>query len=883
MRWVSKLRQRLLFMILLVLLPAATIIAFDVIEARARQVKAAELQGRQLAQSITGALDRAISHVEGTLDLLAQLPEVRNLTTSACSALLTQVAQAQPRYATIIAANPTGDTVCTSNPKAIGVSSADRPWFQQVLATRSFTIGDYTIGRVSHRPILGFGAPLHNAGNALSGVVYASLDLGWFGAHDIAEGLPANASFTLIDQHGVVMARYPDDGHWATKSVAGSALFAALTQTTGTADIALADLDGRETFFHLLKLQRNAQAAAIYLAVGLNLDPELASINRNISIKVALLLAAAAAITAFSYLTSTRMISRPVQNLVGLSSRIAGGDFSVRSGLAHDRSEFGHLAKSLDSMAEELQRSQEELNEQQGYMRSVLDNMSEMVFCFDHDGRVVFMNGAARALGLPKDALTYRDLIAGTDALLDQNLAPLPFDRIPVVRVMNGETVVNAEINVRISKDGTILTHLINGQPIFDEHGRRIAAVLAVRDVTDLRATEATLRQAQKMEAVGQLTGGVAHDFNNLLGIVIGNIDTLLPRLTAPGDIELANEALNGALRGAALTRQMLAFARRQALNPATLELGSHLAQFTTLLRRTLGEHITVETHCAAGLWPCLVDAGQLDNVLLNCAINARDAMPQVGTLTIEASNTQLDAQYAAGDTDVAPGDYVRIAVSDNGQGIAPEIIGRVMEPFFTTKPIGQGTGLGLSMAFGFAKQSGGHLKIYSELGHGTTVNLYLPRARSADNQAPANDTNAVPLPQGSECILLADDNEAVRRTAARQLHELGYQVIEAVDGPAALDILVGGAPVDLLFSDVVMPGGLSGFDLAAKATELYPALKVLLVSGFAETAVRNSAAPERQVELMSKPYRLRELAVRLRAVLDAPSTATTERGQAAS
>jgi signal transduction histidine kinase/HAMP domain-containing protein len=867
-RWVAKLRHRLLILILLVLLPAAIIIAFDLVEARQRQVTMAEQQGRQIAQSILGALDRVISHVEGTLDLLAQLPQVRGLAGSDCSALLTEVAQAQPRYATIIAADPDGNTVCASNPKAIGVSSADRPWFKQVLTTGSFTVGDYVIGRVSKKPILGFGLPMHDNAKTLAGVVYASIDLAWFGTHDIAESLPANASFTLIDQNGLVMARYPDDGKWATKTAADTPLFAALQQTTGASDVALADLDGRDAFFHLVKLQRNASATPIYLAIGLRLEAEMAAINRNTAIKIVLLLVVAAAITAFTYLTSARIISQPVQNMVTLSSRIAGGDLSVRSGLAHDDSEFGRLAQSLDSMAEELERHQQELEDQQRYTRAVLDNTAEMIFCFDNDGRVAFMNGAARTLGLPEGRITYQELIAANEAILDSHLAPLPYDQIPVVRVMNGETVSNAEVAVRVHKDDPLITMLVNGQQIFDEKGQRLGVVLAVRDVTTLRATESSLRQAQKMEAVGQLTGGVAHDFNNLLGVVIGNIDTLLPNLKDPGDIELANEAMNGALRGAALTRQMLAFARRQALSPASLQLDQHLPQLAAMLRRTLGENITVTVHCAEGQWPCFVDSGQLDSVLLNFAINSRDAMPKGGHLTIETSNATLDDLYAATNAEVTAGEYVRISVSDNGSGIPPDILSRVMEPFFTTKEPGKGTGLGLSMAFGFAKQSGGHLKIYSEVGHGTTINLYLPRG-GAIPRTPLNEATMPAAPKGAERILLVDDNEAVRKTAARQLHDLGYDVIEAASGPEALQALQAGSRIDLLFSDIVMPGGLSGFDLANRAAELYPDLKVLLVTGFAEAAVRNVNAPSQNIALMSKPYRRHELAERIRALLD--------------
>jgi signal transduction histidine kinase/CheY-like chemotaxis protein len=435
---------------------------------------------------------------------------------------------------------------------------------------------------------------------------------------------------------------------------------------------------------------------------------------------------------------------------------------------------------------------------------------------------------------------------------------------------MRGEILSNVEIRWQQDANKEPRTVLVNGQPIWDAAERKLGFVLTVRDITDLRSAEASLRQAQKMEAVGQLTGGIAHDFNNLLSVVIGNIDTLLENLSRQGDIELANEALNGALRGASLTQQMLAFARRQALVPKVLDLGTHLPQIAAMLRRTLGEDISVADYCAKDLWPCLVDSSQLDSVLLNFAINARDAMPQGGNLTIEASNIQFDALYAASNAEVTPGDYIRIAVSDNGQGIDPAVLGRVMEPFFTTKAPGQGTGLGLSMAFGFAKQSGGHLKIYSELGHGTTINLYLPRALTASTGVVAETAAASPRSRGHETVLLVDDNEAVRKTAARQLADLGYRVIEAENAATALDILSRGEKIHLLFSDIVMPGGLNGFDLASKVAELYPTLRVLLVTGFAEAAVKGRPGANGDIQLLSKPYRRQDLARRIREILDA-------------
>ncbi len=864
----STLRLRLMVMILLVLLPAAVIITYDVFEARNHQVEDAEQQGRQLAQIVTASLDRVISHVEGTLDLMTQVSQVRRLANPECSQLMAEIVASQKRFATLVATDPSGTVGCASTPKAMGISTADRPWFQQVMKTQAFTVADYTIGRVSGKPVLGFALPIHGPGGGLAGVAYASVDLGWFGANDIGKSLPDYATFTLIDQTGMVMARHPDGEAWNAKSVADSQLFAALKRSEGAGDMSLPDLNGEQTFFHLIQLRSNPDAIPIYLAVGLQLDKNVAAINHNTAIKVAILLTIAGGIAAFTFATSTRMISRPVQNMVDLSARIAGGDLTVRSGLAHDGSEFGRLAQSLDSMALALERNQRDLESQQRYMRAVLDNTSEMIFCYDMDGRVAFMNAAARALGLPDGPLTYKEIVAASGEILDRDMTPLPYDQIPLVRVMNGETISNVEIMVRLSPEVPSVTMLVNGQEISDDQGNRLGVVMAVRDITALRVTEATLRQSQKMEAVGQLTGGIAHDFNNLLGVVIGNIDTLLPHLMNAGDIELANEAMNGALRGAALTRQMLAFARRQALNPASLQLDQHLPQLVAMLRRTLGEAITVTLHCAEDLWPCFVDSSQLDSVLLNFAINSRDAMARGGHLTVEATNATLDDVYADSNAEVTAGDYVRITVSDNGSGIPPEILSRVMEPFFTTKEPGKGTGLGLSMAFGFAKQSGGHLKIYSEVGHGTTTNLYLPRGGAA-KPADAGDSPASIAPKGAERVLLVDDNDAVRRTAARQLRDLGYDVIEAINGPEALRHLQTGPRIDLLFSDVVMPGGLSGFDLATRAGELFPDLKVLLVTGFAEAAVRNTTAPGQSIALMSKPYRRQELAERIRALLD--------------
>jgi CheY-like chemotaxis protein len=376
------------------------------------------------------------------------------------------------------------------------------------------------------------------------------------------------------------------------------------------------------------------------------------------------------------------------------------------------------------------------------------------------------------------------------------------------------------------------------------------------------------------MEAIGNLTGGLAHDFNNLLGVIIGNLDMAKSNGgLSPEDAELVADAADAALRGAELTRRLLAFARRQKLDPTDIAINDLVGGIVGLIRRTLGEDISIVTDLAESVWSVHADPAQLEAAVVNLATNARDAMPNGGRLLISTGNHHLDADYAALHTELIPGDYAMIQVTDTGTGIAPEALDRIFEPFFTTKDQGKGTGLGLSMVFGFIKQSGGHINVYSEPGRGTTFRLYLPRLH-ADGAVEAAEASPVAAPEtwgGSETVLLVEDNEAMRRVARRQLEVLGYRVLEAGEAAAALEILTGDR-IDLLFSDIVMPGGVSGFDLARSAIARWPHLKVLLTSGFPEARLNGSSDAIAGIRLLSKPYRRDDLARALRESLDAPS-----------
>ena len=428
-----------------------------------------------------------------------------------------------------------------------------------------------------------------------------------------------------------------------------------------------------------------------------------------------------------------------------------------------------------------------------------------------------------------------------------------------------------------IRPNGEVRLLRVEGRAVTDPTGVIRHLVGTMQDITDRRLIEGQLVQSQKMEAIGNLTGGMAHDFNNGLGIIIGNLDLLTRRVKA--DLlaaELCDEARDGALRCADLIRLLLAFARQQPLHSRQIDVNELASRTTRLLSRTLGEDITLTLHAGPALSPVIADPSQFEAALTNLANNARDAMPRGGRLEITTRTAELDEHYVALHPEVTPGSYVLIEVTDTGTGISPENIGRIFEPFFTTKERGQGTGLGLSMVFGFVRQSNGHLAVYSEQGHGTTFRIYLPRARPGDAEAGA-PTEGTPIVRGTEIVLVVEDNEPLRRATARQLTELGYQTIEAAHATAALAILASAGRVDLLFTDVVMPGGMDGLDLANQGTLLRPGLKVILTSGF--PGVRR-CLNDRRIEdcpfpMLHKPYRHKELARMLRAILDSDAVQT--------
>jgi PAS domain S-box-containing protein len=530
--------------------------------------------------------------------------------------------------------------------------------------------------------------------------------------------------------------------------------------------------------------------------------------------------------------------------------------------LGAKRRTMGVIAVAQDIT--EREKAEQALREREARMSSVISTAPDAIITIDSHGLIqsfsataekLFGYEAGEVIGRNVKILMPQPHRSAHDAYIARYLTTGQKRIIGIGRQVEAQR-----------KDGTIFPiELAVGEV---KHGATHVFTGFIRDITARAKLEQDLRQAHKMEAIGQLTGGLAHDFNNLLTVITGNLEMLEARLERPDDRELLKEAEEAADLGAKLAGRLLAFGRRQPLNPKAIELSALAGSMMDLLRRTLGESIEIEPRLAKTR-TIVADPGQVENTLLNLAINARDAMPDGGHLIIETADADIDRDYAAAHGDIEPGSYALLAVSDTGVGMSEEVRQRAFEPFFTTKGPASGSGLGLSMVYGFVKQSGGHVQLYSEPGHGTSVRIYLPvQKQESAAPRPADRPRGVQTAKG-ETILVTEDDARVRKVSVRRLKQLGYKVIEAGDGRSALAVLDGGAAVDLLFTDLVMPGGMTGLELAHAARARRPDLAVLFTSGYADPAIVKGGMLTERADWLAKPYSALDLASKLRRLLD--------------
>jgi PAS domain S-box-containing protein len=538
-----------------------------------------------------------------------------------------------------------------------------------------------------------------------------------------------------------------------------------------------------------------------------------------------------------------------------------GYEVDVSLGISPIRSATGEIvgASKIARDITESKRTQKALHQEIEERQRIFETSQDLILVTDTAGNFVQVSPSSMAI------LGYEPAeMIGHSAIEFIHPDDLDSTRAEMRAARRGRLMRNFETRY-VRKDGQAV--MLTWMGTWSEPVRRHFFV--GRDLTEKHAAEAQIRQAQKMEAVGQLTGGVAHDFNNILTVITGTIGILSDAVAdQPPLVAIARMIDDAAERGASLTRHLLAFARKQPLQPRDVDVNALVLETAKLLHPTLGEHIEIALLLEADAWTALVDPNQLSTAILNLALNARDAMPGSGKLTLETGNVYLDENYASMHSEVTAGNYVMIAVSDTGSGIRAGDLERVFDPFFTTKEVGKGTGLGLSMVFGFVKQSDGHIKIYSEEGHGTTVKIYLPRATGL-GQTVAEMAETTGIEGGHEVVLVVEDDALVRRYVVTQVESLGYTTLEASNAAEALDVIGNAAAVDLLFTDVIMPGPMNGRQLVDEALKRRPSLKTLFTSGYTENAIVHHGRLDSGVLLLAKPYRRSDLARMMRMALD--------------
>ncbi|WP_426609116.1 CHASE3 domain-containing protein [Bradyrhizobium sp. McL0616] len=539
----------------------------------------------------------------------------------------------------------------------------------------------------------------------------------------------------------------------------------------------------------------------------------------------------------------------------------------LKSSLHETQAEKEVLEAAVAERTEHLVTAHDELRLSVNVLQSTFRSMAEAVLVIDSEGNVLLSNPAAERMLLHRAGMNLRNLRALSDVFHGDGVTPLKPTELPSARVLRGEQFEELEMIVRPHDGGPVRHLMISGRPMLDGQGAISGAVLVYHDATISRDTERQLHQSQKLDSIGKLTGGVAHDFNNMLTVISGNTETLVAGLKEQPELQRTARLIDDAAeRCAELIQHLLAFARKQPLQPRDVEINASIADIAKLLRPTLGEQIQIETALQQGPMTAHIDPSRLTNAVLNMAINARDAMPNGGKLLLETHRVVLDEAYAQANPDVRPGPYVMLAVSDTGTGMPLDVQQNAFEPFFTTKEVGKGSGLGLSMVYGFVKQSGGHIKIYSEEGHGTTIKLYLPPGSGmAEVASPA----APQVAGGVETIFVVEDDTLVRNFVTAQLQSLGYKTVAAADSRAALQLIEAGQAFDLLFTDVVIPGGMSGRVLAEEVARRRPGVKVLYTSGYTDNAIVHHGKLDDGVMLLTKPYRRNQLAEMIRKALN--------------
>jgi len=837
------------------LLPVIAIQGYNEFDLRRARQEEVQDEALGLAKLAAAGQQQIVQGIRQALIALSELPAIKAKDTQGCNAYLSKIKQRYPGFISFIVVDMNGSSFCDASSDHKPSTAAGRPYFASTLKTGAFTVGEFAIGRLTGRNVLHFALPFYDDDARMGGVVIAALSLDWLADSIARQDVPPGAALAITDRNGTVLARYPDNGRFIGRKMPNDKYWR--VDHPGTT--ATLDLDGVERIVGFSALQ--ADSGGLLVSFGLNKAQAFTKIQRRTQRGIFLITLSTLIVLVLMWLGARRFIQRPLGQLVDAANQWRLGEFARRVDI-RGKSEIARVAGAFNSMADALEHRERELSEAKeraeeaaARITMIFESTTDSVLIVDRDWCISYFNGPARSLFAEgRDLIGMNLSEAFPDAadaeILGQFQKVMSDQRPAFVEALCARRNAWLAINAFPSSQGLAVFFRD-----ITEHKHAVEA---------RRLIQEQLHQSQKMESVGQLTGGIAHDFNNLLTVVSGNLELIEDAADNDRVRQFAAAARCAAGRGAKLTAQLLAFSRRQKLNPKLINANKLISEFQGLIRQAVGGSCKVELRTDERLWFCHVDPPLLETALLNLALNARDAMPDGGVLEIETRNVVLDEGVMDG---CSPGSYVRLSVTDTGCGIPPEVRDRVFEPFFTTKEVGKGTGLGLSMVYGFVRQTGGYVDVESAPGMGTTVALYLPKAKQKpDAEAEAVQTQTIP--GGSERVLVVEDNEDVLEVTSAMLTTFGYRVLCARNGAEALQMLKSGQEFELLFSDVVMPNGMSGVELARETKRLNRSIKILLTSGYAGDVLERHRSVD-EFPIIDKPFQLADLARRLRSILD--------------
>ncbi len=869
----TSLRFRLMIIVFLAIMPMAGLIIYNDMEQRQLATKNSERELLRVVQNCDSDYTHTIQQTKQLLAALVEFPTVKQYDTVACSELFARVVKKDSLYLNIMATRADGEIFASAQPLPPGGphNLADRLYFKRILQTKQFSHGELVFGRALGVATLPVASPILDRAGQVQGVVAAGLNLDRLSRiFQLTEG-PGGASSGIIDSRGRIMFRHPDPEKLVGKDLSHVEIIRIiLEQKKGL--VKAHGFHGTERIFAFSPLGGSSQEGFVFFGIPTQTiyAPARQALVRNLtSLGVVTVLA-----LILAWLLGFFFVIRRMNILNNTTRKLAAGDLSARTGFNYGKGQIDQLARAFDEMADTLQKreiqrrqSEEDLRKSEEKYRLLVNQVPAVVYkgyldwsldCFDD--KIEKITGYSKE-DFNSRKVTWLDLIFPEDIQQAKK-------RYAEAR-QSDRFCVN-EYRIR-KKSGQVCWIQNRNQIVSDPTGKTDYISGVFFDITARKLLEDQLAQAQKMEAVGLLAGGIAHDFNNLLSAIMGYSEIMMLDLGNDEPLhQCAEEIMKAADQGASLTNKLLAFSRKQILQPRVIDLNVIITDMDKMLRRLLGEDLDLVTHGAEELDLVKADPGQIEQILMNLAVNARDAMPDGGKLTIETGNVYLDESYTQSHAEVSPGPYVMLAVTDNGAGMDAEKLAHIFEPFFTTKESGKGTGLGLATVYGIVKQSGGHIWVYSEPGQGTTFKVYFPQAEEGLAPAPPRPTRERLMPvRGRETILLVEDDTALQGLIAKALKKYGYEVWEAANGVEALNICKKETrPIHLLLTDVVMPQ-MGGRELAERLAHLRPEIKVLYMSGYTTNAIVHHGVLDAEINFIQKPVKILNLLQKVREVLE--------------